>query len=178
MEARSENEIIARVQAGHAGDFEYLVHRYQRPLFRIVANLVNHSMVEDLVQDIFLTVFENIKRFDAGRSTFRTWIYRIARNRALNARKKKREQLFDEAPVIADKRNPSNDLMLKEALACLDRALSKLKFQDRVIFVLAELEELSYAEIAQIENLALGTVKSRLARIRNKLRGALAAYAN
>jgi RNA polymerase sigma-70 factor (ECF subfamily) len=178
MKTHFENEIIARVQAGHAEDFEHLVLRYQRPLFRMVANLVDHSMVEDLVQDIFLAVFENIQRFDSKRGSFRTWIYRIARNRALNARKKKREQLFEQAPVIADIRNPSHDLMLKEAFACLDRALSSLKFQDRVIFVLAELEELSYAEIAQIENLALGTVKSRLARIKNKIRGALAAYAN
>jgi RNA polymerase sigma-70 factor, ECF subfamily len=67
---------------------------------------------------------------------------------------------------------------MKEAFACMDRALSELKFQDRVIFVLAELEGLSYAEIAHIEKLALGTVKSRLARIKTKLRGALAAYVN
>jgi RNA polymerase sigma-70 factor, ECF subfamily len=178
MEAQDENEIIARVLAGHAADFEHLVHRYQGPLFRIVGNLVDGSMVEDLVQDIFLTVFEKIRSFDSRRGTFRTWIYRIARNRALNARKKKREQLLEEDPVITDKRNPSKDLLVKEAFACMDRALSELKFQDRVIFVLAELEGLSYAEIAHIEKLALGTVKSRLARIKTKLRGALAAYVN
>jgi RNA polymerase sigma-70 factor (ECF subfamily) len=178
MEAHNENEIIARVQAGHVGDFEQLVHRYQGPLFRIVANLVDNSMVEDLVQDIFLAVFENIQSFDSKRGTFRSWIYRIARNRTLNARKKKREQLLEENPVIADKRNPSHDLILKEAFACMDRALSELKFQDQVIFVLAELEGLSYAEIAQVEKLALGTVKSRLARIKTKLRGALACYMN
>jgi RNA polymerase sigma-70 factor, ECF subfamily len=178
MEACSENEIVARVQAGHAEDFEYLVRRYQGPIFRIVANLVDNSMVEDLVQDIFLIVFEKIQSFDSRRGSFRTWIYRIARNRALNARKKKREQLLQEEFVIPDKRNPSKDLLVKEAFACMDRVLNELKFQDRVIFVLAELEGLSYAEIAHIEKLALGTVKSRLARIKAKLRGALAAYMN
>jgi RNA polymerase sigma-70 factor, ECF subfamily len=176
MEAHSEMEIIARVQAGHAGDFGELVRRYQSPLFRIVGNLVDHCMVEDLVQDIFLTVYAKIGKFDARRGTFRTWIYRIARNHALNARKKKREKLMDEMPDLADTRTPCQALLLKEAFACMDRVLNRLKFQDRVLFVLAELEGLSYAEIAHIENLALGTVKSRLSRIKNKLRGAMAPY--
>ncbi len=176
MEALSENEIIARVQAGHAGEFGELVRRYQGSLFRIVGNLVDHCMVEDLVQDIFLTVYARIGDFDTRRGTFRSWIYRIARNQALNARKKKREKLLDEMPDLADGRTPCQALLAKEAFACMDRALDGLKFQDRVIFVLAELEGLSYAEIADIENLALGTVKSRLFRIKNKLRGAMAPY--
>jgi RNA polymerase sigma-70 factor (ECF subfamily) len=178
METHGEDETIASVQAGNAADFEYLVHRYQGPLFRIVGNLVDHSMVEDLVQDIFLIAYTKIGSFNPRRGTFRAWIFRIARNRALNARKKKREQLLEENCVIADKRNPSRELMVKEAFTCMDRALSELRFQDRVIFVLAELEGLSYAEIAHIENLALGTVKSRLARIKVKLRSALAPYVN
>jgi RNA polymerase sigma-70 factor, ECF subfamily len=168
-----ENEIIARVKAGHGKDFEHLVHRYQGALFRIVGNLVDATLVEDLVQDVFLAAYAQIERFDPRRGPFRAWLYRIARNRALNARKKKREQLLPETPVIVDDRTPACDLLVKEAFGRLDAALAGLKFQDRVIFVLAELEELSYAEIARVEGLALGTVKSRLARIRIKLRAAL-----
>jgi RNA polymerase sigma-70 factor (ECF subfamily) len=178
MEAHRENEIIARMQAGDTKDFEHLVRCYQGPLFRIVGNLLDGSIVEDLVQDVFLTAFSQIQGFDPKRGSFRSWIYRIARNHALNARKKKREQLLAEDPVIAVERTPSHDLLVKEAYSRLDRALSELKFQDRVVFVLAELEGLSYVEIAQIENLALGTVKSRLARIKIKLRNALQAYVN
>lgn len=178
MEAHRENEIIARVKAGYASDFEHLVRLYQSALFRIVGNLVDGSMVEDLVQDVFLAAFSQIQGFDPQRGTFRTWIYQIARNRALNAGKKKRELLTAEDPVIADMRTPSHDLLVKEAYSRLDRALGELKFQDRVIFVLAELEGLSYAEIARIEELALGTVKSRLARIKMKLRNALQPYMN
>lgn len=178
MEVQCENELIARVQAGHASDFEYLVRCYQQSLFRIVGNLVDNALVEDLVQDIFLVAYERILSYDPRRGTFRAWIYRIARNHALNARKKKREKLMDKMPDIADERSPCKELLAKEIFACMDQALSELKFQDRVIFVLAELEGLSYAEIADIENLALGTVKSRLARIKIKLRGALAPYVN
>ena len=178
MEAHRENEIIARVKAGDTSDFEHLVRWYQGPLFRIVGNLVDGSMVEDLVQDVFLAAFEQIQGFDPQRGTFRSWIYRIARNRALNARKKKHEQLMADMPNIADQRTPCQDLLVKEAFDLLDHALGEISFQDRVIFVLAELEGLSYMEIAHIEELALGTVKSRLARTRMKLRNALQPYVN
>jgi RNA polymerase sigma-70 factor (ECF subfamily) len=178
METRSENEIIARVQEGNAADFEHLVQGYQGSLFRIVGNLVDPCMVEDLVQDIFLIAYAKIADFNPRRGTFRAWICRIARNRALNASKKKREKLMDDMPDPVYERTPCQDLLVKEIFACMDRTLSELKFQDRVIFVLAELEGLPYAEIARIENLALGTVKSRLARIKTKLRGALDAFGN
>jgi len=137
---------------------------------------VDSSMVEDLVQDVFLSTFAQIQNFDPRLGTFRTWIYRIARNRALNFRKKKREQLMVEEPLVVEQHTPSHDLLVKEAFSRLDQALNELKFQDRVIFVLAELEGLSYAEIAQIEKLALGTVKSKLARVKIKLRNALQPY--
>jgi RNA polymerase sigma-70 factor (ECF subfamily) len=178
LKSNCENDIIERVKQGHRADFEHLVHRYQGPLFRIVGNLTDQSMVEDLVQNIFLIAYAKIGDFDPRRGTFRAWIYRIARNQALNARKKKREKLMDDIPDLAYERTPCQELLVKEIFACMDQALSELKFQDQVIFVLAELEGLSYAEIARIENLALGTVKSRLARIKTKLRGALAAYGN
>jgi RNA polymerase sigma-70 factor (ECF subfamily) len=178
LKTNCENDIIERVKQGHRGDFEVLVRRYQGPLFRIVGNLVDHCMVEDLVQNIFLIAYTKIGDFNPRRGTFRAWLYRIARNHALNARKKKREYLMNELPEPAVDRTPCQELLAKEAFNRLDQALSKLKFQDQVIFVLAELEGLPYAEIARIENLALGTVKSRLARIRIRLRGALAAYVN
>jgi RNA polymerase sigma-70 factor, ECF subfamily len=175
---QQENDIIARVKNGSTGDFEQLVRRYQKPLFRIVGNLVPVWMAEDIVQDVFLTAFTQIQRFDARRGSFRTWIYRIARNRALNALKKKRERISADPPVTTDGRTPSDDLLVREAFLRLDQALGELKFQDRVIFVLAELEGLSYAQIAHIESLALGTVKSRLSRIKAKLRQALEPYVN
>lgn len=176
MQTDPENEIITRVKAGLTNEFEHLVHRYQGPLFRIVANLVDRAAVEDIVQDVFLTAFSQLHRFDPRRGSFRTWLYRIARNRALNTRRKKRERLMQQEPVIADGHAPDCDLILKEAFGQLDRILAELDFKDRVIFVLAELEGLSYAQIAQVESLPLGTVKSRLHRVRQKMRQALKPY--
>ena len=85
---------------------KHLVRRYQGALFRIVGNLVDRPMVEDIVQDVFLAAFAGIQGFDPRRGSFRTWIYRIACNHALNARKKKHEQLLKEDPVIIDSHTP------------------------------------------------------------------------
>ena len=176
MQYDPEIDIIARVKSGAADEFEHLVRQYQGALFRIIGNLVDGSRVEDLVQDVFLAAFAGIQGFDPRRGSFRTWIYRIARNHAFNARKKKREQLLDEDPVIVDPRTPCQDLIVKQAFDRLDQTLNELEFKDRVIFVLIELEGLSYADIARIEKLPMGTVKSRLSRVRDKLRRVLKNY--
>ena len=177
MDVHQENQLIIRVQNGAIEDFEKLVQVYQGPLFRIIGNIVHPAhQLEDLVQDIFLAAFANIGRFDPDRGNFRTWLYTIARNRAFNARRKHREHPLPEGLDILDARTPMDDLMVKEAFGQLDRALSRLKFQDRMIFVLAELEGLPYADIASVERIPMGTVKSRLARVRAKLRQSLRRY--
>jgi RNA polymerase sigma-70 factor, ECF subfamily len=176
MDVFDEAKIICRVQAGCTNDFTYLVRRYKSGLFRVVGNLVDSSQVEDIVQDTFIAAFTHICRFDPERGSFCTWIYRIGRNLALNARRKKREQPLPEGLVISDERTPADDAQKNEIFRQLDRALEELRFQDRVIFVLAELEGLSYAEIARVEGLRIGTVKSRLARTRSKLKNLLESY--
>lgn len=173
MEYSWEYDIITRIKSGAVNEFEHLVHQYQGALFRIVGNLVRGPAVEDLVQDIFLAAFANIEKFNPERSSFRTWIYHIARNHALNANKKKRELLLEKPPVITDLRTPCRDLIVKQAFERLDQALDDLPFKERTIFVLSDLEGLSYSEIASIERMPLGTVKSRLFRARKKLRQAL-----
>jgi len=164
------------VQAGRTGDFTYIVHRYKSGLFRIVGNLVDSAQVEDVVQDTFIAAFTHICSFDPERGSFCTWLYRIARNLALNARKKRRDQPLPEDLVIADERTPADDVQNNEIFRRLDQALEELRFQDRVVFVLTELEGLSYAEVARIEGLRIGTVKSRLARARARLRSLLESY--
>jgi len=129
-----------------------------------------------VVQDTFIAAFTHICSFDPERGSFCTWLYRIARNLALNARKKRRDQPLPEDLVIADERTPADDVQNNEIFRRLDQALEELRFQDRVVFVLTELEGLSYAEVARIEGLRIGTVKSRLARARARLRSLLESY--
>jgi RNA polymerase sigma-70 factor (ECF subfamily) len=178
MNPSREKEIIKQVQAGNAQAFEPIVHHYQSAVFRILSNLVGKAMVEDLAQDVFLSAFAKIRRFDPQKGSFRSWLYAIARNRALNTRIKKREIMLAEPPEKVQTRTPVDDLMVKELFRHLDAVLATMPFQDRAIFVWAELEGLSYAEIARIEDLPLGTVKSRLARIRAKLKHSLNQMSN
>jgi RNA polymerase sigma-70 factor (ECF subfamily) len=178
MNPGREKRIIKQVQAGNARAFEPIVHYYQAAVFRILWNLIGGARVEDLAQDVFLSAFEKIRRFDPKKGSFRSWLYAIARNRALNARHKKREILLPELPEMVQTRTPMDDLMVKEVFRHLDAVLTAMPFQDRSIFVWAELEGLSYAEIARIEDLPLGTVKSRLARIRAKLKHSLGKMSN
>ncbi len=168
-----EMKIIRQVQTGRTEDFAYLVHRYKGGLFRVIGNLVDSGQVEDIVQETFIAAFKNICSFDPDRGSFCTWLYRIARNLGINAKRKRREEPLPEDLVISDERTPADDVLKKEIFQRLDQALDELRFQDQVIFVLADLEGLSYSEIAQIEGLRLGTVKSRLARVRVRLRSIL-----
>ena len=178
MNPSQEKEIVSQVQAGDTQAFESIVHHYQSAVFRILSNLVGGALVEDLAQDVFLSAFAQIQRFDPKKGSFRSWLYAIARNRALNARRKKRETLLPEPPEMVQTRTPVDDLMVKEVFRHLDAVLKAMPFQDRGIFMWAELEGLSYADIARIEDLPLGTVKSRLARIRAKLKDSLSKMSN
>jgi RNA polymerase sigma-70 factor, ECF subfamily len=171
MTDATELDIIHRIRSGDINAFEFLVKKYERKLFITVGNMLkNRQQVEDLVQDVFLSAFQHIAAFRPDKGHFSTWLFRIARNKCLNEIKRKRDLLMDSLPDSAGPEDPIALLIRKETGRLLDDALYRLKFRDRMIFVLAEFNQLSYAEIAVIENINIGTVKSRLARTREKLR--------
>ena len=163
-------DIIARVKNGDRAAFETIVLSYQTLLFRVVRNLVGDGQAEDVVQEVFLAAYANLKRFDPQKGGLKTWLLTIARNKARNTARRKREYTGMDLPEARDERSPSDALLAKERFAQLDGALLRLNDQERMIFVLAEIEGLSYAEIARIENMRLGSVKSKLSRTRAKLR--------
>ncbi len=169
-----EQDIIRQVQNGDTAAFEYLVQAYQRPLFVLISNLLRHShRIEDVAQEVFLAAYQHIGTYRSNRGKFSTWLFRIARNKCLNELRKKREITIDGLPELESNGDPSVSLLEKETFHRLDQALDRFSVQDRSIFILAEIEEMSYADIADIENIKLGTVKSRLSRIRGKLRAIL-----
>ena len=166
-----ESKIIERIKDGEVHSFEFLAKKYQRPLFVMVGNILRgSSRVEDIVQEVFLSAYKNIHSFNPEIRRFSTWLFRIARNKCLNEIKKRKEQLVPELPDVAGLQNPVDDLLTKEVFIKLDNALNQLSFRHRTVFILAELQGLSYAEIAQIEGISIGTVKSRLSRTKEKLR--------
>jgi RNA polymerase sigma-70 factor (ECF subfamily) len=167
-----------------------LVTDHQRMVYQLAYHLLgDRQEALDLSQEVFLKVFRTLRQF-RGQSTLRTWIYRIVVNQASNRqrswRRRRRSQQvpLDEMtvavsslPVAATPGRPDEALQKTEIRERVWQALDELPFDQRAVVVLREIDGLSYEEIATSLNVAVGTVKSRLARARENLRLALGAQA-
>jgi RNA polymerase sigma-70 factor (ECF subfamily) len=169
-----ETETIRGILEGDIDAFRDLVHRYERPVVRMIRNITdNGQYCEDIAQDVFLTAYKKLASFDPARSRFSTWLFTIARNKSLNAMKKKRPLVMAELPEGVESNDPCDSFAREEFLEKMDRQLQALPSRQRRAFVMAEFEKLSYQQIAQIEGFRLGTVKSRISMAKAKLRAAL-----
>lgn len=168
-----DRELIRCVLAGQADDFRLLVDRHQQPIFRFAAGMLgNREEAQDVAQETFLAAFVNLSGYDPSRAAFATWLFTIARNRCLNLLKQRRPLTHNELDSIGI--IPSADPIVSQELSQqLDRALAALPVDQRSAFVLAEIEELTYAEIARIEQTSIGTVKSRIHRAKQRLQSLL-----
>ena len=140
----------------------------------MVRNLTGDSHAcEDLAQEVFLAAYTKLGTFDPSRSRFSTWLFTIARNRAVNAMKKKKPRYVAAPPECIDVRNPEREMQKRELFDALGRELMGLPLNQRTAFVLGQLEQLPYETIAQIEGVRVGTIKSRVNRAKSKLMKAL-----
>jgi RNA polymerase sigma-70 factor, ECF subfamily len=167
-----DRELVRRVLAGQTDDFRVLVDRHQQSIFRFASGLLwNREEAEDVTQEAFLAAFANLSGYDSSRAVFSTWLFTIARNRCLNLLKQRRPIALNELDSIGDV--TADPIVSQELSQQLDRALAALPVEQRSAFVLAEIEELPYAEIARIERTSLGTVKSRIHRAKQRLQSLL-----
>ena len=127
----------------------------------------------EIAQDVFFTAYRKLKTFNNERSSFSTWLFTIARNKSLNAIKKKKLIAIDDNIEISAGKNSPDILEQQEFLNELDRHLHSLPKNQKTVFVLAEFEKLPYEQIAQIEGVRIGTVRTRLHRAKRKLAKAL-----
>ena len=166
--------VIRKVLEGDIESFRFILERYERPVVRMIRNITNSiDSAEDITQDVFLTAYRKLASFDPARSNFSTWLFTIARNKSLNALKKKKPLFMSELPEKGNPHNPSDDMAKKEFFDELDNRLQALPSKQRRAFILAEFENLSYEQISRIEGVRLGTIKSRINRAKKKLRLAL-----
>jgi RNA polymerase sigma-70 factor (ECF subfamily) len=166
--------VIQRVLAGDREAYRLLVERYQQHVFGLLRNLSSdRHQCEDITQEVFLAAYLHLHSFDARRSSFSTWLCTIARNKCLNARQKHRPLVWAELPEKNGPRLPEAILGEEELFRQLDAGLASLSPEQKMVFVLAELQGLAHEEIARIEQVPLGTVKSRLSRAKEKLRSFL-----
>jgi RNA polymerase sigma-70 factor (ECF subfamily) len=183
-----DQHLVERLQSGDEAAYEVLIARFQHPVFNMVSRLLNDpDETCDVVQDVFLKVFRNVGSFRAE-SSLKTWVYRIAVNEAYNHRRwfvrhRRPEVGLDEESEagityndrLADPaRSPFDVALGQEAQALIEEALTRLNPKFRTCVVLRDIEDLSYEEIAEIEGISLGTVKSRILRGREALRRTLA----
>ena len=186
-----EQSLIEELKSGSEPAFALLIAQYGHPIYSLIArSLRDPSDAADVTQDVFIKVFRNISSFH-GDSSLRTWIYRIALHEASNQRRwwgrHKRQELTIDAPLDNDE---GDTFCLADALATRDAspydcaasaqvrehveaALATLPDVFREVVVLREIEGFGYEEIAEILNVNIGTVKSRLTRGRAALREAL-----
>ena len=169
-----EEQIILDVQRGNMEAFRRLVERYQRPVFKMIFDLVRNShAAEDISQDVFIAAYSKISTFDPMRSRFSTWLFTIARNKSINHLRRNKRVFFSVRQETAIEADPCRMACKEEFVQRLDDCLNQLPPPQQRAFVLAEFEDLPYEEIAQIECVSIGTVKSRIHRARQKLRKAL-----
>jgi RNA polymerase sigma-70 factor (ECF subfamily) len=184
--APEEDILITGLCHGDDQAYEILIQRYQQPVYNLVCRLLNDPCdASDIVQEVFLKIFRNIRSFRHG-SSLKTWIYRIAVNEAYNHRRwfsrhQRQEVAFgpdEAAPAHADSfadpgRSPFDEAADHETHALVEAALEKLKPNFRAAVILRDIEDLSYEEIAAVLEISLGTVKSRILRGREALRKVL-----
>jgi RNA polymerase sigma-70 factor, ECF subfamily len=180
--------LLDGLRTGTEAAYEALISRYQQPVYNLVYRLMTDpSDASDVVQEVFLKIFRNIGAF-RGNSSLKTWIYRIAVNEAHNHRRwfsRHRRQevgLEDEEDgcrsyqeVLPDQgRSPFEVVSGHETHHLIEQALAKVNPSFRAAVVLRDLEDMSYEEVAEVLQVSLGTVKSRILRGREALRKNLA----
>ncbi len=151
----------------------HLVQQTQDLVYRVVLRLVGVQDAEDVCQQVYLQVFRSIDRFRGG-SLFTTWLYKVTVNEAMQHLRRRRTYGLSELDADAEDKG-SDERRQIEARELLDRALGGLDPELRSIFVLREVEGLSYREIASVLGIPEGTVASRLSRARDELQERLRA---
>lgn len=191
-----ESGVIAELKAGSDEAYAWLVGEFHQPVYSIVYRiLTDPADAADTTQEVFLKVFRGMKYFH-GQSSLKTWIYRIAIHEASNRRRwwfrhKSKETSMEpvegnsldncvcssvNAALVDKHKSPFENVADDELKVRVDEELRKVPEPYRTAVVLRDLEELSYEEIAEITQVSLGTVKSRITRGRDVLRKRLREY--
>ncbi|MFH1418437.1 MAG: sigma-70 family RNA polymerase sigma factor [Planctomycetota bacterium] len=178
--AFDDADLVSRCRQGDADAFSLLITQYQDRVFNTCLRMCgNRADAEDLTQEAFVRVLQSIGTF-SGKSKFSTWVFRIAVNLVLSARRKRKPMYsLDQAgPVESERDSPASERLAsndpppgeqasdRERHAIVLEALAGLEEEHRTVVILRDLESFGYEEIAEILGVPQGTVKSRLHRAR------------
>ncbi|MBM3132265.1 MAG: sigma-70 family RNA polymerase sigma factor [Chloroflexi bacterium] len=178
--ASYEDSLIQQSRDGDLDSFNQLVEKYQGQVYNLSLRMLgNPQDAEDLTQETLVLGWKALPGFKGG--NFRAWILRIASNACTDVLRSKKgrkadslEAVFPEYnPLPSEIESPEDQVLREEVAQFLHEQLLLLSEDQRLVVILADLQGLSYEEVAQIANCSLGTVKSRLSRGRANLRDLL-----
>jgi RNA polymerase sigma-70 factor (ECF subfamily) len=189
MAVHAETELVLSLQAGSQEAFSWLVSHYHAAVFNLVYGMLGNSGdAADVTQEVFLKVFRGIRNFRQG-SSLKTWLYRIAVREGLNRRRWCWRHLRGQFSITeepdartavirleGDEKSPLEELESREVQSVVRNALALVPPVFRGAVILRDLEGLGYEEVAEILEISVGTVKSRILRGRRALREVLGPY--
>jgi RNA polymerase sigma-70 factor (ECF subfamily) len=186
-----EIQLIVRCQQGDVNAFNQLVLHYQQTVYNVILRMLgDRETAADITQDTFIAALRAISSFRPG-SSFRAWLLRIAANQACDHWRRTHRHMQESLDSLTDEEepraagilstlvatgdqvNPEESLLTRELQELIARGLQTLPLEQRVAVVLCDLQGLSYEEIAATTGATLGTVRSRIARGRMRLRNYL-----
>lgn len=178
LSSNPDLDLAERHRYGDSEAFDEIYHRFAKMVYNLALRMAGDAeQAEDLSQEIFLRIYRHLGKFN-GRSTLKTWVYRITLNhcrsklgrRRLLTRPLAEENEGEGAELVDERRGPEEKTLARDAARQVSVALARLKPPFREAVALRDIEGLSYDEIAEILNVRIGTVRSRIARGRDRLR--------
>ena len=180
---QDEGELVNELQAGSETAFDWLVTHYHGPVYNLILGMLGDTAdAADAAQEVFLKAFKGIRHFRQG-SSLKTWLYRIAIREALNSRRWFKRHLQKNVSIDAEPEEgyapidvedlsatPFDQLAAHEIQAAVQGALQQVPEVFRSAVILRDLEGLSYEEVAEVLDVSVGTVKSRILRGRRALK--------
>lgn len=177
--AETEASLILQAQNGDRNAFGELVRRHYQGVVLVVTRMCGDtSLAEDAAQEAFIRAWVNLPAYQP-QGNLRNWLYRIAINAALDMLRRKPEEMLEDEEVLRmpdQAAGPETILIEKERVTLLQQAMKSLPEASRSVLVLREYGGLSYQEIANVLEVPMGTVMSRLNYARNRLREIIKGY--
>ena len=185
----TDAELVLKAQQGDVHAFDELVERYHGKIYGLTYNMTsNREDAEDLTQEVFVKAFQALPRFK-GKSSFYTWLYRIAVNKTINYRKKRNrkralslDQFDQEIKTdevyhdLTSKGSPLRNVSLTELQKKMNEALQTLSEKHRTVVVMHDMQGIPHDEIAKVVGASVGTIRSRLFYARRQMQAELAEF--
>ena len=185
----TDAELVLKAQQGDVHAFDELVERYHGKIYGLTYNMTsNREDAEDLTQEVFVKAYQALPRFK-GKSSFYTWLYRIAVNKTINYRKKRNrkralslDQFDQEIKTdevyhdLTSKGSPLRNVSLTELQKKMNEALLTLSEKHRTVVVMHDMQGIPHEEIAKVVGASVGTIRSRLFYARRQMQAELAEF--